>query len=79
MVNYNSQLSEAIHPNRVIYRAAYYALKTKNRDDDLITQKIVDLENKDLQMEAKYPIMIPRKTKPGLMLFDDNSNYKFGL
>lgn len=79
LVNYNSQLSEAIHPNRVIYRAAYYALKTKNRDDDLITQKIVDLENKDLQMEAKYPIMIPRKTKPGLMLFDDNSNYKFGL
>jgi len=79
MTAYNSQLSEFVHMNRVIYRAAYYALKYKNKDDDLISQKMAELDAKDIEMQAKHPIVIPKKSRPGLQLFDDNSNYDFGL
>ena len=80
LVAYNSNLSETIHPNRIIYRAAYYAFKQKNKDDELIFDKMTRLDAKDLEMQAKYPIVIPKKkNKSGLAIYDDNSNYDYSL
>ncbi len=79
MTAYNSQLSETVHPNRIIYRAGHYALKYKNRDDDLISQKMAELEAKDREMQAKHPFHIPKRSKPGFQIVDKNSNYDFGL
>jgi len=73
-----NKLNEQIHWERVIYKAAYYALaafrfQTRSMDDYLLAQ-IDELLARANQADLKFPVKSPRKT-PKIMSAGYTSDY----